>query len=230
MKNELTTISYALLGHLAMQDWTMYDLAAQMRRNVHYFFPRAESQVYAEPKRLVALGLARAVTEMNGRRARTVYSITKEGRAALADWMAGPVSKGPMLEYEGLLRVFLAPFGTIDDLRSVIAQMRADNEGLMSLADRITDEYTQGRAPFQRHVQYRSFMHDFLFSFGELIEAWGERSLRRAEGWEKMNAAEIEAEAVSVFRKRPRAADAGDIAGATQIAERTRSSPSRAGA
>ena len=43
----LTATSYAILGHLAMQPWTMYDLAAQMRRNVHYFFPRAESQVYA---------------------------------------------------------------------------------------------------------------------------------------------------------------------------------------
>jgi hypothetical protein len=92
--------------------------------------------------------------------------------------------------------------------------MRADNEGLMALADRITDEYTQGRAPFQRYVQFRSFMHDFLFSFGELIEAWGERSLRRIERWEGMSEAEIDAEAVSVFRKRSRAANAGDKAGA----------------
>jgi PadR family transcriptional regulator, regulatory protein AphA len=204
MKNELTTISYALLGHLAMQDWTMYDLAAQMRRNVHYFFPKAESQIYAEPKRLVELGLASALTEMKGRRARTLYSITEKGRAELADWMAKPVSKGPLLEYEGLLRVFLAPFGAVGDLKSVIGRMRADNEGLMSLADRITDEYTQGRAPFQRHVQFRSFMHDFLFSFGELIDDWSERSLQRIERWEGMNEAEIDAEAVSVFRKRSR--------------------------
>lgn len=33
----LTTTSYAILGHLAMQPWTMYDLAAQMRRNVLRF-------------------------------------------------------------------------------------------------------------------------------------------------------------------------------------------------
>ncbi len=72
----LTTTSYAILGQLALQPWTMYDLARQMRINLHYFFPRAESQVYAEPKRLVELGLAVADTEMTGKRARTVYRIT----------------------------------------------------------------------------------------------------------------------------------------------------------
>jgi len=80
----LTTTGYAILGHLAMQPWTMYDLAAQMRRNVHFFFPRAESQIYEEPKRLVALGLATATQEANGRRPRTVYAITEAGRAEVA--------------------------------------------------------------------------------------------------------------------------------------------------
>ena len=58
MSSGLTTTSYAILGHLALQPWTMYDLAQQMQRNVHFYFPRVESQIYAEPKKLVAAGLA----------------------------------------------------------------------------------------------------------------------------------------------------------------------------
>ena len=65
-ERELTTTSYAILGLLAVRPWSTYELAAQMRRNLHYFWPRAESNVYAEPKRLVAGGFARAWAESYG--------------------------------------------------------------------------------------------------------------------------------------------------------------------
>jgi PadR family transcriptional regulator AphA len=39
-----------------------------MRRNLHYFWPRAESNLYAEPKRLVEAGFAKARPEPVGRR------------------------------------------------------------------------------------------------------------------------------------------------------------------
>jgi PadR family transcriptional regulator AphA len=48
-ERELTTTSYAILGLLAIKPWSTYELAAQMRRNLHYFWPRAESNLYAEP-------------------------------------------------------------------------------------------------------------------------------------------------------------------------------------
>lgn len=183
MQKALTTTSYAILGHLAMQPWTMYDLAAQMRRNVHYFFPRAESQVYAEPRRLVDMGFATAQTVMTGRRARTVYSISDAGLAELARWLAEPVSKGPLLEFEGLLRVFLSPFGDERILASTLVQIRREIAGMLDQADRVRDEYLAGTAPFQRYAASRSMIHDFLFSFGELIDAWAERSQTRMAEW-----------------------------------------------
>jgi PadR family transcriptional regulator AphA len=200
----LTTTSYAILGHLAMQPWTMYDLAAQMRRNVHYFFPRAESQVYAEPKKLVELGLAEADTEATGKRARTVYSITPAGRAELARWLASPVSKGPQLEFEAMLRVILAPFGQKDDLASTLRQVREDIAGLLTVGERICDEYTTGAAPLQRYMLVRSMLHDFLWSYGELIDDWAARSQKRMEDWERQSPAERTAAAVDIYRVRTR--------------------------
>ena len=75
-RRPLTTTSFAILGLLAVQPWATYDLAKLMRRLLHFFWPRAESNLYAEPKRLVAAGLAEAREEWNGDRRRTVYSIT----------------------------------------------------------------------------------------------------------------------------------------------------------
>lgn len=203
---DLTTTSYAVLGQLALRPWNMYDLAAEMRRNVHFFFPRVESQIYAEPKRLVAQGLAKATIEMTGRRSRTIYSITAKGHKELKRWLALPASKGPQLEFEAMLRVMLAPFGRDDDLERTIRTARAEiNEGLLALADRISDEYRDGRAPFQHYAPYRSIMHDFLLGFGQLIEDWAERSLERIERWPQQTEAERQAEAVAVFdRNRPK--------------------------
>jgi DNA-binding PadR family transcriptional regulator len=206
MTSGLTTTSYAILGHLALQPWNMYDLAAEMRRNVHFFFPRVESQIYAEPKRLVELGLAAADTAMTGRRARTVYSITPAGRKELRRWLASPIAKEPQLEFEGMLRVLFAPFGRDEDLVRSLQQIRADIEAsILSVAPRISDEYVAGVAPFQRYVQYRSMMHDFLLHFGQLLDDWAERSLERMSRWPAQTPQERKAEAVEIFdRNRPK--------------------------
>ncbi len=200
----LTTTSYAILGQLALQPWTMYDLAAQMRLNLHYFFPRAESQIYAEPKRLVELGLASAETEMTGKRARTVYSITQAGRAELARWLASPVSKGPVLEFEALLRVMLAPFGREEDLASTLKQVRDEVADFLDVADRVRWNYVDGRMPFQRHVVNRSMMHDFLARFADLIDEWAERSQQRMAKWPEQTEEERRQAAIETIRKRPR--------------------------
>jgi PadR family transcriptional regulator AphA len=206
MTTTLTTTSYAILGHLALQPWTMYDLARQMQRNVHFYFPRVESQIYAEPKKLVAAGLAEATTEMTGKRARTIYSITPQGREALAAWLASPLGRGPLLEFEAVLRVMLAPFGTDADLARTLRQTREEIQGsLLAIADTISDEYRDGRAPFQRYAQYRSIMHDFLLEFGQLIDDWAERAEERMKHWPEMSAAERNREGVEIFdRRRPK--------------------------
>jgi PadR family transcriptional regulator, regulatory protein AphA len=201
----LTTTAYAILGQLAMQPWTMYELASQMRRNVHYFFPRAESQVYAEPKRLVKLGLAKANTEKTGRRARTVYSITSAGRAELARWLAGPPTKGPLLEFEGLLRVFLAPFGSTQDLEATLRAVRIDIVGLLDLSERVRLEYLDDRAPFQRYVLTRSMVHDFLFSFAKLVDEWAERCSARTAALNRQTESESRQAALDVLLHNTRA-------------------------
>lgn len=211
MVQALTTTSYAILGHLAMQPWTAYELAGQMRRNLHYFFPRVESQLYAQPKLLVEQGLATLTTEATGRRRRTIYSITPKGRKALAAWLASPIEKGVNVEFEGLLRVILAPFGSDADLAATFVQIREDIGRMLDVAEGISDEYADGRAPLIRYAQYRSFMHDFLFHFAQLVDDWVVRSQERMAEWPEQDAETRRREGVAVYdryrpavRRRPR--------------------------
>jgi PadR family transcriptional regulator, regulatory protein AphA len=193
----LSTTSYVILGHLAMQDWTMYDMARQMRRNVRYFFPRAESQVYAEPKRLERLGLATSRKEATGKRARTVYAITDRGRQVLETWLATPPTREASLDFEGLTRVMLAPFGQTADLAATLRQVQQDAAAMHEVATRIGQEYLAGQAPFQRYVQHRALMHDFLSTFALMTEDWAARSLVRVVAWEEESAESREAAALA---------------------------------
>ena len=78
-------------------------------------WPRAQSKLYEEPKKLVAHGFARATDDSVGRRRRTRYTITPKGRRALAAWLQEP-GDGPVLEFEQLLKISLSDSGTKADI------------------------------------------------------------------------------------------------------------------
>jgi PadR family transcriptional regulator AphA len=180
---ELTTTSYALLAQLVLRPWSAYELAVQQERYFRFFWPRAARAIYNELKRLDSFGLARAETGLTGRRRRTVYSITDDGRARLRDWLDTPIS--PLaLEFEGLLRVFTAPLGTKAELVANLARIRADVAGMTALNDRIIAEYAGGRAPFQHQAYVRTLVVDFFTQFLDTTERWVERTLAEVESWD----------------------------------------------
>src|SRR6266581_1776673 len=74
-------------------------------------WPRAQSKLCEEPKKLVAHGYARAADDSVGRRRRTRYTITAKGRRALAAWLRIP-GDGPILEFEQLLKISFADSGS----------------------------------------------------------------------------------------------------------------------
>src|SRR5262245_13636551 len=143
----LTTTSYGVLSILALRDHSTYDLTRQMRISLHYMWPRAESNVYPEPKRLVAAGLATSREEWAGSRRRTIYSITDAGRAALADWLASPSSR-QRYESEGLLKVLFAENGTKDDLLTTIRGIREDALAVVDHFLQFADLYEAGEGQY----------------------------------------------------------------------------------
>src|SRR5689334_18599007 len=113
---------YAILGLLSVRSWTTYELAQQVRRSLHWFWPRAERKLYDDPKRLAAAGLAKAAEEYTGKRRRTVYAITAKGRRELKAWLATP-SAPPSWENEALVKVFFADGGDLESLRRTLSEM-----------------------------------------------------------------------------------------------------------
>jgi PadR family transcriptional regulator, regulatory protein AphA len=178
----LTTTSYAVLGLLAVKPWSSYELTQQMDRSLGRVWPRAASKLYEEPKKLVAHGFARSSTERNGRRTRTVYAITAEGRRALRDWLAEP-GAGPALEFEQLLKVFFADSGTT---ANVLATLTAAQDWARARCQEclaIGEQYAQGSGPFPERAAVLQLTSRFLTDFYLLVGDWAAWAAGIAASW-----------------------------------------------
>src|SRR6187200_37003 len=120
----MTTTSYAILGLLAIKPWTTHELVQQVDRSLRRMWPRTQSKLYEEPKKLVAHGFARATDDSVGRRRRTRYTITPKGRRALAAWLQQP-GDGPVLEFEQLVKISFSDSGTKADILANLDAARA---------------------------------------------------------------------------------------------------------
>ena len=182
MPRDLTTTAYLTLGLLATREWSAYQLAEQLGRGVDQLWPRADRQRYNTVKRLLADGLVTARAEQSGKRGRTVYAITDEGRAELAAWLATG-SRPPALEFEGMVRVLVADQGSIDDLRRTLEEMHEQATAKRALfaahAAHISD--TGGTFPERRHLF--ALANPFMIEHYDHIVAWAERALAEIETW-----------------------------------------------
>ncbi len=171
MAARLTTSSHALLGLLAIQPWTGYELTQQATRSLRFAWPKSERLLYTEPKKLVQLGLATAHEDAIGQRSRTVYAITDEGRAALSAWMK-TTPKPPVLEAEALLRLLFAENGTTDDIMAALDSMAADAADLYEQVATINTGYLDGEHPFPQRTHLSVLFATFQLELFDLIIRW----------------------------------------------------------
>ena len=197
---ELTTTSYAMLGLLAIQPWSTYELAQQMRRNLHFFWPRAESNLYAEPKRLVAGGWALAHSRPVGHRRRTVYSITAQGRRALEKWLRLPAAPSK-LEAEPLVKFAFAEKTTKKHVLENLRRFRNDAETRRGQLRGIFEEYLREEDPFPERVHINVVAYRLLWDHAEADAKWAAWALDRIEGWQNTTRPLGRAELMDVLRE-----------------------------
>lgn len=103
---KLTGNSYAVLALLdQFGESTSYDIKQAIEVSIQNFWPVPHTTAYEEPARLAAAGYLTVRQEEGGRR-RRFYSLTEQGREALATWAADPAVAPPQLREEAILKVF----------------------------------------------------------------------------------------------------------------------------
>jgi DNA-binding PadR family transcriptional regulator len=178
----MTTTSYAILGLLAVKPWTTHELVQQVDRSLRRLWPRAQSKLYEEPKKLVAHGYARATDDSVGRRRRTRYTITAKGRRALATWLREP-GEGPTLEFEQLVKIHFADSGTRADVLANLEAARAwvleQNEENLATAR----AYLAGEGAFPERAALNQLGGRFLTDFYATVARWVAWATEVVEGW-----------------------------------------------
>ena len=108
-----------------------HDLVRTARQG-RVYWTAADSQWYAEPKRLAKLGFLRAEKRPGRTRERTHYTLTVAGRAALVEWAAEP-ARFPRIQHEAVTRLLLGDMVSdavlvagLQSMRGEIAEIAAE--------------------------------------------------------------------------------------------------------
>jgi PadR family transcriptional regulator, regulatory protein AphA len=121
--DRLTPFSYAVLVLVGEGGAGPHDLMQMMRRGRMYW-TAAESQWYAEPKRLAGLGLLRAEKRPGRTHERTHYVLTDAGREAIRDWVATPAAM-PRVQDEPVVRALAADLADREAIAGGLEALRA---------------------------------------------------------------------------------------------------------
>jgi PadR family transcriptional regulator AphA len=200
----LTPTSYAILGLLAIRPWSTYELTQQMHRSLQRFWPRAQSKLYEEPKKLAELGLVTATLELVGRRRRTRYAATAAGRGELARWLSESCT-APALESEPLVKVFFAEHGKKADLLATLENLRRWAEDNLRNDAQIADSYVTGSGPFPERTAQLVLVGRYLSDFADMTRRWAQWAMEEVEAWpEDVSGATPSLDTLRELASRPR--------------------------
>ncbi len=125
------TLGFAVLGLLAKQPRTGYQISRAMERPVGYFWSAQHSQIYSELADLESEGLVAAtVIAGPGPRPTKRYEITAEGTSELVEWLRGPVPPASQ-KNELVLRVWSMWLMSPDDARALVQRVRSDQQAAL---------------------------------------------------------------------------------------------------
>ncbi len=129
-----------LLGLLAIEPMSGYDLGLNIRASVGHFWNESYGQIYPNLKKLAASGWVISRTERRKHKPdRHIYFITKKGRERLAKWLAVP-PQPEIPRNELLLKLFFGEQVPAEILIGYVEQVAEENRAVLKLLERAERE------------------------------------------------------------------------------------------
>jgi PadR family transcriptional regulator, regulatory protein AphA len=131
--SRLTPFSHVVLTLVGEGGAGPHDLV-RMQRQGRIYADFADSQWYAEPKRLEHLGYLRSQKEPGRTRPRTRYTLTDTGREALREWMREP-ARFSRIELEPAWRLLAADITGDEAVLESLHTLREEIADLLARLD-----------------------------------------------------------------------------------------------
>jgi DNA-binding PadR family transcriptional regulator len=174
---ELSPTAYVILGMLRKEARSGYEIKQVVDRSTRFFWAASYGQIYPELARLAEAGLVAGKEQATGGRKRTVYRLTRAGRAELRRWLE-ELPERLELRDEGLLKLFFA--GAVDRdhaLEIVDAKRRMAEEQLAAL-----HAIEPHAAETSAEDPYPYLVLRYGIEMGEWTVAWCERTRAELKG------------------------------------------------
>ena len=126
-----TAVTWAVLGLVAMEPRSGYDVKRIIDRSVRHFWAASYGQIYPELRRLEQAAWIEGDDAPRGGRSRRLYRITAEGRAALNTWLHGHETRIELRD-ESLLRLFFADSLPHDNALALLRGRREGYRGMLA--------------------------------------------------------------------------------------------------
>lgn len=181
----MNTLSYTLLGLIARQPLSGYDLMRQMRERMGLMWPVRHSQIYPELARMEALALIRhEVVEQQDRPDKKVYSLTIAGQLALQQWVTEPTPP-TMIRDEFLLKaysIWLAePEEALARFREQAAQHQAQLDWHEQTLARLAEQWGDALEQINSPLFGSAIAIEYGISYERAYIAWLQRVMAALE-------------------------------------------------
>jgi hypothetical protein len=90
------------------------------------------------------------------------------------------------MDFEAMIRLFIAPLGTKEQIVTTLEQVRDDARDMLRFGGEVKQEFLEGIAVTQDQVYIRALAVDFFISHLNTVEAWAARTLEEIESWDDL--------------------------------------------
>ncbi|SHO51368.1 PadR family transcriptional regulator [Anaerocolumna xylanovorans] len=148
------TTAYIILGLLAHEDSSGYDLKKKIDLSISQFWDVGYGQLYPTLKTLEAEGSVTGTKAQSEKGPdRIVYSITETGKQKLINWLAQP-NESEYVRYEILLKLFFGGLGNPKDNIKRIEEFQNRHTGDLQLIQTFKTNLSAVLKDNQDHLYY----------------------------------------------------------------------------
>jgi hypothetical protein len=120
-----------------------------------------------------------------------------------------------------MIRLFIAPLGTKEQIVATLEQVRRDAQEMLAFSGAVRQEFLDGRAILQDQVYIRAHAVDFFISLLNTVDGWAERTLTELEGWKDLSPDGKNDRGLQIMARLPAPSPPGEHTDRTPVPPRT---------